>query len=1053
MTAESFQEFLQWLHGRTYPGVFARGQSYFADHRVQSLRPSKGGWMAVVRGSHRYTVLLNPETRKMNCNCPAPMPCKHIVALALQLDHDYHNEAGAPLPLPSARQSAQRAGHPPTPSSPRSHEEPGVKRTERKKPHLTIECISGTDIFHLAFRGPDGYRLEPRGMFDFVEWLPPGLIALVARSLHRSFSVGFGLEEMLADFPKAHRPELRFDGQRAIIAGVRNAEFELLQNQDAYTIRASPRLRTADIRAGFTRAGSFLAAAPPGEDGVVRLLHTPVNEKTLDLHRMRDHLLDLRTVVSRLSLLRRAKVKGLDQIPSICTHGPLPLVTIEPLSSNDREDLLGLNVRLQFVYAETRLSRSEPPSLESLSEVALFPPYPRTLPGDPALAKSYPGLTERGRIALRDLTREEKLVKPLRDKGLITKTGTSRIGRKHLATFFLKHLPELRRHRIPIRMPDSLLSLGRTPGSAAFHIEESPRTDWFGGRIEIPGLSPRDMERALIAAKRKQAHVLLSDGRWLRLEDLRLERILSTLDSLGLKADPSGNVGKISTGQLTALVSDVEARTDRLGETTRAKILAWAMPASARDGNTMLVTHALKGLRGTLRSYQKTGVAFLMERHRAGIGAILADDMGLGKTVQGLAFLNALSQTEKKSLFLIVGPPAALGVWQREAERFCPGLPVTLWHGSERKDTDAPARGIILTSYGTLHRDEKILSLLTFETILVDEAQYIKNHNSLAAKTLRNLRFKTLFGLTGTPVENHPTELWSLMDLVLPGLLGSLTAFRRSFGSNVQPEALARLRRRVSPFVLRRTRDAVLRDLPLRSVQDLNVPMTHRQGIEYERVRREAVKVLASAGADYLMKMLPYLMKLRRIACHPDLTSAKADPLLSGKILQFSAMADEIEETAHGILVFSQFTDVLDVFGRYLDSRRSRYLRIDGSTTARKREALVHEFQKGSIPYFLISLRAGGTALTLHRADTVLHLDPWWNPAVEEQATARAHRMGQERPVFVYRFFSEGTVEEKVALLQQKKRQLFEGLFGQAQSRATKISRDDLIALLTGGDP
>ena len=328
----------------------------------------------------------------------------------------------------------------------------------------------------------------------------------------------------------------------------------------------------------------------------------------------------------------------------------------------------------------------------------------------------------------------------------------------------------------------------------------------------------------------------------------------------------------------------------------------------------------------------------------------------------------------------------------------------------------------------------------------MDEAQNVRNARTAVARALHQMHARSVFCLTGTPLENHLVDFWALMDLSVPGLLGTRQSFLRRFDSN--PDRIALLRKLTSPFLLRRTKDRVIKELPRKTEIESFLPMERRQAIIYESVREEAVERLKEAGKEYLMRMLPYLMRLRRIACHPDTGNTDCDPLDSGKFGYLKELLMEIESGDSAALIFRQFTDVLDIAGKLLDSLGFPFFRIDGSTSRPQREKQVHLFQSGERSFFLISLKAGGTALTLHRADRVIHLDPWWNPAAQSQATDRAHRIGQTRNLFVYRLYSKDTVEERVLELQTKKKALFNSLFTEESSAASTISREELIRML-----
>jgi SNF2 family DNA or RNA helicase len=303
--------------------------------------------------------------------------------------------------------------------------------------------------------------------------------------------------------------------------------------------------------------------------------------------------------------------------------------------------------------------------------------------------------------------------------------------------------------------------------------------------------------------------------------------------------------------------------------------------------------------------------------------------------------------------------------------------------------------------------------------------------------------------LTGTPVENHVEDLWALFDVVFPGYLGTLKGFRNAYGGKTTPEQIDILRRKIRPFLLRRTKAEVLSDLPEKTETVVHVPMPPEQAKVYEAARIQAIRHLGSLsqGDSALFEMLRHLMNLRRIACHPYLEDGATDPMLSGKLQYIDEKLEDLGETA-GVLIFSQFTSVLKLVALLLKKRGIDPLYLDGQTTEKRRRELVQKFQSGANKFFLISLKAGGTALTLTQADTVIHLDPWWNPAVENQASDRAHRIGQKRRVFIYKLVSEKSVEEKVLQLQEKKRELFNALMGETGGAAPAIQREDIEFIL-----
>ena len=447
------------------------------------------------------------------------------------------------------------------------------------------------------------------------------------------------------------------------------------------------------------------------------------------------------------------------------------------------------------------------------------------------------------------------------------------------------------------------------------------------------------------------------------------------------------------------------------------------------------------GFRGELRGYQAAGVTWLARLRDAGLGAVLADDMGLGKTIQALCVLRGRT--------LVVCPRSVIHNWTKEIERFRPDLEVSLYHGPNRALTDAD---ITLTTYATLRNDAELLAEVEWDCVVLDEAQAIKNPDSQVARAAYGLRGAFRLSLSGTPIENRLDELWSQMHFVNRGLLGG----RRDFGERYERPMLAgdpvvteRLRRRIRPFVLRRLKREVATELPPRTDAILYCELDAEERSIYDAVRLAAradvVKQLAE-GAN-VMAMFEALLRLRQAACHVGLLPGRhADT--SSKVEALCEALEDAVADGHKALVFSQWTSLLDRVEPQLESRSIAFTRLDGTT--RNRGAVVDKFQdQAGPPVLLISLKAGGTGLNLTAADHVFLMDPWWNPAVEEQAADRAHRIGQDRPVMVYRLVAKDTVEERVLDLQRRKRQIADAaLAGGDLALDAGVTREDLLALL-----
>ncbi len=459
-----------------------------------------------------------------------------------------------------------------------------------------------------------------------------------------------------------------------------------------------------------------------------------------------------------------------------------------------------------------------------------------------------------------------------------------------------------------------------------------------------------------------------------------------------------------------------------------------------------------------LRPYQREGLAWLRFLHDAGYGGLLADDMGLGKTVQLLAFLQGLrgAGLEPATPALVVAPRSVLGHWAAEAERFAPGLApvVHLGAGRTRSVAGLQKTSLVVTSYQTMLRDVELLRKVPWCTVLFDEAQTLKNPRAKVRRAAASLTARSRFCITGTPIENHLTELWSQIDLVMPGLLGSRTVFgavfRRPIEKHGSAAVLELLRQRIRPFMLRRTKDTVELDLPDKVEIVERIKLDPAQRDLYESLRlsldadvREALENRGVPGSS--LTVLDAILKLRQVCCHPHLVKRPQAQKVksSAKLERLMSMLEELVDAGRSVLVFSQFTSMLAIIERACQAAELRCLMLTGST--RDRDGVVRAFQAGDAPVFLISLKAGGTGLNLTRADTVIHYDPWWNPAAEDQATDRVHRIGQDKNVFVYKLVAAGTLEETVIEMQAEKRSLSEAAL--RNGGVTNLSAPDLEAL------
>lgn len=501
-------------------------------------------------------------------------------------------------------------------------------------------------------------------------------------------------------------------------------------------------------------------------------------------------------------------------------------------------------------------------------------------------------------------------------------------------------------------------------------------------------------------------------------------------------------------------LADSKGLTWRGGETLKAQLTRLRQAAVTEISLP-------SSFRGELRSYQSDGLGWLTFLDHAGLGGILADDMGLGKTVQVLAHLTVMKQARRlREPALVICPTSLVGNWRDEAARFAPHLRVLVLHGPDRHQhfTEIPRHDLVISTYPLLPRDREQFAAYTYSVLILDEAQAIKNARSQAAQAVRELKVGRRLAMTGTPLENHLGELWAQFDAVEPGLLGGEREFARLYRTPIEKrgdlDRQARLNKRIGPLLLRRRKEDVLHDLPAKTEIVRTLELTGDQRSLYEALRlaqHERVKqAIAKRGLSQAgIVVLDALLKLRQACCDPRLvkldtarrrrTSVKLEALLELLV----SLVDE----GRRVLVFSQFAEMLGLIDQALEKAGIDRQMLTGATPGAARTGLVQRFQSGQVPVFLISLKAGGVGLNLTAADTVIHYDPWWNPAVEAQATDRAHRIGQDKAVFVYKLLCAGTVEEKIQALQVRKADLARAVLEGGSSQRLRFDESDLDAL------
>ncbi|GGS95316.1 MULTISPECIES: DEAD/DEAH box helicase [Streptomyces] len=566
----------------------------------------------------------------------------------------------------------------------------------------------------------------------------------------------------------------------------------------------------------------------------------------------------------------------------------------------------------------------------------------------------------------------------------------------------------------------------------------------FSWEIALGGdrLTPSEMD-ALADAHRP---VVRLRDQWVRV-DPELVRKARKRD-LGL-LDPVDALTAVLTGTAEADGEPVEAVPVGALAALRDRLTAELAPLPQPPG-----------LKATLRDYQARGLAWLDLMTSLGLGGCLADDMGLGKTVTLIALHLHRDRPEPT---LVVCPASLLGNWQREIEKFAPGVPVRRFHGGDRS-LDGLAGGFVLTTYGTMRAAAARLAAQPWGLVVADEAQHVKNPHSATAKALRTIPAPARVALTGTPVENNLSELWALLDWTTPGLLGPLAAFRARHARPVEHQseedggneaAVARLAALVRPFLLRRRKSdpGIAPELPPKTETDHPVPLTREQASLYRAAVDEAMAVIeGSGGMERRGMIMKLLASLKQICNHPAQYLKEERPRIahrSGKLALLDELLDTILAEDGAVLVFTQYVTMGRIIERHLAARGIPHQFLHGGTPVARREELVRGFQAGEVPVFLLSLKAAGTGLNLTRAGHVVHFDRWWNPAVEEQATDRAHRIGQERPVQVHRLIAEGTVEDRIAELLASKRALAEAVLGSGEAALTELTDRELADLVS----
>ncbi|TJX13294.1 helicase [Tissierella creatinini] len=669
---------------------------------------------------------------------------------------------------------------------------------------------------------------------------------------------------------------------------------------------------------------------------------------------------------------------------------------------------------------------------------------------------SNPPRKDPDRILLRDIETEGLIMRLLEQSDFKVADGRFFLEEEELIFDFINDIvPQLQKYA-DIFYSDSFKKIGLMESKSFYGgLRLDNNLDMLEFSFNIDGIDVSELSNILNAFNLKKRYYKLKDGSFLSLEDSELESIVEMMDyldiSLGKFQDGTIKIPKYRSIYLDKFLTDKEM--DFIKKNIDFKKLV----RDIKDPEDMEFTLP-KGLNAHLRDYQVFGYRWLKTLSKYGFGGILADEMGLGKTLQVLAFL--LSEKEEGvGSSIVVVPTSLVYNWEEEAKKFAPSLKTLVISGT-KPERDELIKGLgnydlIITSYPLMRRDIEEYQAFVFEHCILDEAQHIKNHGSMNARAVKNINAKQYFALTGTPMENSLSELWSIFDYLMPGYLHSNSKFvvkyERPITKDHDNSKLKDLNNHIRPFILRRLKKEVLKELPDKIEQKLVVDMTDEQKKLYlaylQAIKGEIAEEIHQKGYNRShIKILAGLTRLRQLCCHPGIFLEDYEGE-SGKLDSLVEIVQESKNGGHRLLIFSQFTSMLQKIRNTLEGNGINCMYLDGATPMLDRGELVRSFNHGQGDVFLISLKAGGTGLNLTSADMVIHYDPWWNPAVEDQATDRAHRIGQENRVQVIKLITKGTIEEKIFQLQEQKKEIIDKVIQEGETLVSKLSEEELMSL------
>jgi superfamily II DNA or RNA helicase len=1064
--------------------TFLRGLDYEKRRVVESVSVADSSATGRVKGSdpepYETTIKLGGEGITSNCTCPAfkktGQHCKHVAALLITV----RNQARSQLP--------RREQHAPAPTAPTAAQQADSKASRRRDRRRRAQVQQLTAPPGIALPAPDA-SARPTGI---GAWLAPeGTV----RRVNLEFRVhvrqgGLTVTVLDVDARMPLLPSVALTWQSLAPTADRDALRLLLRFESGNPRHPAVDIRGEDVADLLPMLSSSRVLLEPALMQL-RFLQEPLRPK-FELEMVGSDTIVAKATFERLGNGRRfhltnggwyegapgwhidtsegiarpidrrvspAALRRLLRSPAIAEPASqliqMIVQTLPKVALEIGADLPNLSQVADVIDLEPKFRMSASGSLIDV-HVSLEAVYDDTEVGVRADGMSPPVVIlppeegqKRATCIRTDIAAQQHAVAELLSLGLApSESGEAFIAQGDVALRFwaegVGSLPET----WELYVPEELVGVQVRGKPVQMSARVSSGMDWLNVKIswESEGISVdrAELEKCLLTG---QKYVRLSDNSYAALDHARVQALMDREVEIMTAANKTGKIPLSQAGRVQELLHQADS----------TALSAQTKELFEKLANISEITKAKKprALKATLRPYQEQGLSWLRFIHDIGSGGVLADDMGLGKTIQTLALLLALKQDKEEVRALIVAPTSVVTNWIREIERFAPTLTTALWHGAGRKEQadELESANVIVTSYALLRRDIDLLKKLPLTYAILDEAQNIKNPISATAQAAKDLRAARRLALTGTPIENRLSEIWSIFEFVSPGLLGPLPRFEEKFARPIDQgdsKQAARLRAIIHPFILRRTKNEVAKDLPAKIESDKIIDLVPEQKAIYMQVLREVrAQIMGEVErvgvAKSQLHILAGLTKLRQAACDPRLLGLPREFSHedSGKLMALRELVDECQSSGHKVLVFSQFVSMLKLMREALDEDKVRYEYLDGSTMDRPER--IERFQTDpTIPVFLISLKAGGSGLNLTAADTVVHFDPWWNPAVEDQASDRAHRIGQHRVVTVYRLVAAGTIEEKILELKAKKKDLVASVLSEDAGGAKRLTRDDL---------